>query len=67
MVAYEIRSRVEEIWLLSNTYARISQTRPDYEAFSFQFSFPVLVFSCFTHFKFAPFAFAADKTECRLN
>ena len=67
-MAYKICTRVEIIWSLSNAYAFPKRkTRPDYGDFSFQFYFSVWVFSCFTHFSVAPFAFAADQTECRLN
>ena len=40
---------------------------PNYGAFSRQFSFPGLVFSSFTHFFFAPFAFSASQTGRRLK
>ena len=38
-----------------------------YVAFSLQISFPGLVFSCFTQFSFAPFAFSARQTGHQLK
>ena len=52
------------VCLVTLTHA---QTRPNYGAFSLQISFPVLVFSRFTHFSFAPFAFSARQTGRRLE